>query len=153
MDDLNDQIAQRLKKLDRLRSLGIDPFGGKFPVTDRAGDLIARYGTAFKEALEQNPVNATLAGRVTALRRFGKASFASLQDGLDSLQVYFKKDVLGETGYALSWSRARSKHPRPWRERVWVRGNRCPQKRNRPAEPGGGTATRPLLAPQLGTKA
>ena len=101
MEELNDQIAQRLKKLDSLRSLGIDPFGGKFPVTDRAGDLIARNGTATKEALEQNPVNATLAGRVTALRRFGKAAFASLQDGVDSLQVYFKKDVLGESGYAL----------------------------------------------------
>src|SRR5437667_113752 len=41
MDDLNDQIAQRLKTLDKLRSLGIDPFGGKFDVQDRAGDLIA----------------------------------------------------------------------------------------------------------------
>jgi len=101
MDDLNDQIVQRIKKLDNLRAMGIDPFGGKFQVQDRAGDLIARYGTATKEALEQNPVTATLAGRVTALRRFGKASFASLQDGLDSLQVYFKKDVLGDQGYAL----------------------------------------------------
>ncbi len=101
MDDLNDQIAQRIKKLDQLRSLGIDPFGGKFAVKDRAGDLIARYGTATKEALEQDPVTATLAGRLIALRRFGKAAFASLQDGIESLQVYFKKDVLGEQGYAL----------------------------------------------------
>ena len=101
MDELNDQVAQRLKKLDQLRSLGIDPFGGKFAVKDRAGELIARYRTATKEALEQTPVSATLAGRVTALRRFGKAAFAALQDGAESLQVYFKKDVLGEHGYAL----------------------------------------------------
>src|SRR3989454_12351182 len=81
MEELNDQIAQRLKKLDQLRSLGIDPFGGKFDVQDRAGDLIARYGTMTKEALEQKPVTTTIAGRVIALRLFGKAAFASLQDG------------------------------------------------------------------------
>lgn len=101
MEDLNDQIAQRIKKLDQLRAMGVDPFGEKFAAIDRAGDLIAQHGAATKEALEQTPVTATLAGRVTALRRFGKASFASVQDGVESLQVYFKKDVLGEQAYAL----------------------------------------------------
>src|SRR5216117_759856 len=102
MDELNDQIAQRLKKLDQLRRLGIDPFGGKFDVQDRAGDLIARHGTATKEALEQKPITTTLAGRVTALRWFGKAAFASLQDGVDAIQVYLKKDVLGDQSFALA---------------------------------------------------
>src|SRR5438105_10661041 len=102
MDDLNDQIAQRLKKLDQLRRLGIDPFGGKFDVQDRAGDLIARYGTATKDALEQKPITTTIAGRVIALRWFGKAAFVSLQDGVDAIQVYLKKDVLGEQGFALA---------------------------------------------------
>src|SRR2546427_3398381 len=74
MEELNDQIAQRFKKLDQLRSLRIDPFGGKFDVQDRAGDLIARYGTATKDALEQKPVTTTIAGRVIALRWFGKRS-------------------------------------------------------------------------------
>src|SRR5437870_7660220 len=102
MEELNDQIAQRLKKLEQLRSLGIDPFGGKFDVQDRAGDLIARYGTATKEELEGKSVTTTLAGRVTALRWFGKAAFASLQDGVDAIQVYLKKDVLGDQGFALA---------------------------------------------------
>src|SRR6058998_4073168 len=102
MEELNDQIAQRLKKLEQLRSLGIDPFGGKFDVQDRAGDLIARYGTATREELESKSVTTTLAGRVTALRWFGKAAFASLQDGVDAMQVYLKKDVLGEQGFALA---------------------------------------------------
>ena len=43
-----------------------------------------------------------MAGRVTALRRFGKAAFASIQDGTASLQVYLKKDVLGEQGFAVA---------------------------------------------------
>src|SRR5437879_9925150 len=101
MEELNDQIAQRFKKLDQLRSRGIDPFGGKFDVQDRAGDLIARYGTATKDALEQKPVTTTIAGRVIALRWFGKAAFASLQDGVDAIQVYLKKDARGEQGFAL----------------------------------------------------
>src|SRR5437667_6093065 len=102
MEELNDQIAQRLKKLEQLRSLGIDPFGGKFDVQDRAGELIGRYGTATKEELERKSVTTTLAGRVTALRWFGKAAFASLQDGVDAIQVYLKKDVLGDQGFALA---------------------------------------------------
>src|SRR5438132_1236985 len=88
MDELNDQIEQRIKKLDRLRSLGIDPFGGKFNVKDSASDVIAQYRQATKDALAGTPVTVTLAGRVTALRRFGKAAFASLQDGQAGLQVY-----------------------------------------------------------------
>src|SRR5439155_10702241 len=102
MDELNDQIQQRLKKLEQLRSLGIDPFGGKFDVQDHAGDLIARYGTAAKDEFEGKSVTTTLAGRVTALRWFGKAAFASLQDGVDAIQVYLKKDVLGDQSFALA---------------------------------------------------
>src|SRR5438132_1634509 len=102
MDELNDQIEQRIKKLDRLRSLGIDPFGGKFNVKDSLPDVIAQYKPATKETLASTPVLVTLAGRVTALRRFGKAAFASIQDGPASLQIYLKKDVLGESGFALA---------------------------------------------------
>lgn len=102
MDDLNDQIQQRLKTLDLLRGMSVDPFGGRFEATDRAGAVLAAHGASAKETLDQNPVTATLAGRITALRRFGKAAFASLQDGVDSIQVYLKKDVLGEQGFALA---------------------------------------------------
>jgi lysyl-tRNA synthetase class 2 len=102
MEDLNDQIQQRLKKLDLLRGMGINPFGDRFEAKDRAGDLIATHGASTKEALEQNPVSVTLAGRITVQRRFGKAAFASVQDGVDAIQVYLKKDVLGEQGFALA---------------------------------------------------
>src|SRR2546428_13976035 len=101
MEELNDQIAQRLKKLEQLRSLGIDPFGGKFDVQDRAGDLIARYRTATKEELEGKSVTTTLARRVTALRWVGQAAFAPLQDGPGAIPGYLEKDVLGDQGFAL----------------------------------------------------
>jgi lysyl-tRNA synthetase class 2 len=102
MDELNDQIEQRLKKVDRLRSLGIDPFGSKFESKDHAAELIARYNNATKEELSASPVPVVLAGRVTALRRFGKAAFAAVQDGISSIQVYLKKDILGDQGFALA---------------------------------------------------
>src|SRR3989442_13746020 len=101
MEELNDQIAQRLKKLEQLRSLGIDPFGGKFDVQDRAGDLIARDGTATKEELEGKSVTTTLAGRGTGLRWVGKAAFASLQGGVDGNPVNFEKKCPGGKGFGL----------------------------------------------------
>ncbi|CAI4031954.1 lysine--tRNA ligase/Ap4A synthetase/Ap3A synthetase [Nitrospira tepida] len=102
MDELNDQRQQRIKKLDRLRALGVAPYGTKFAWKDRAGVLIRQHGSKPKEQLEQEQVACTLAGRIVGLRRFGKAAFAVLQDGADRLQVYLKKDLLGEQGSRIS---------------------------------------------------
>ena len=99
MDELNDQQQQRLKKLDTLRELGVQPYGTRFDATDRAGQLSRLYGEKSKEVLEREQIRCRLAGRIVALRRFGKAAFAVLQDGADRLQVYLKKDLLGEQGY------------------------------------------------------
>jgi len=99
MDELNDQQQQRLKKLDTLRELGVQPYGARFDATDRAGQLSRLHGEKSKEVLEREQRRCRLAGRIVALRRFGKAAFAVLQDGADRLQVYLKKDLLGEQGY------------------------------------------------------
>ena len=99
MDELNDQQQQRIKKLDALRELGVPPYGTKFDAADRAGRLAQLHGEKSKEALEADRVACRLAGRIVALRRFGKAAFAVLQDGADRLQVYLKKDMLTEQAY------------------------------------------------------
>ncbi len=99
MDELNDQQQQRIKKLDALRELGVQPYGTKFDATDRAGRLTQLHGEKSKETLEAERVACRLAGRIVALRRFGKAAFAVLQDGADRLQVYLKKDLLTEQAY------------------------------------------------------
>ncbi|HJR77162.1 MAG TPA: lysine--tRNA ligase [Nitrospiraceae bacterium] len=101
MDELNDQRQQRIKKLDTLRQLGIAPYGTKFEVKDRAGALLRTHGDKTKEILEQDKIGCTLAGRIVGLRRFGKAGFAVLQDGADRIQIYLKKDILGEQDYRL----------------------------------------------------
>ncbi|HEX5545338.1 MAG TPA: lysine--tRNA ligase, partial [Nitrospira sp.] len=83
MDELNEQRQQRIKKLELLRGVGVAPYGSRFEIKDRAGHLLKLHGEKTKETLEQEKVSCTVAGRVVALRRFGKAAFAVLQDGAD----------------------------------------------------------------------
>jgi lysyl-tRNA synthetase, class II len=101
MDEPNEQRQQRIKKLDLLRGVGVAPYGSRFEVKDRAEQLLRLHGEKTKETLEQEKVSCTIAGRVVALRRFGKAGFAVLQDGSDRLQVYLKKDLLSEQAYTI----------------------------------------------------
>lgn len=102
MDELNEQRQQRIKKLDHLRQAGVAPYGARFEAKDRAGHLIKLHGEKPKDILEQEKIPCTIAGRVVALRRFGKAGFAVLQDGSDRLQVYLKKDLLTEQAYLIT---------------------------------------------------
>src|ERR1043166_10050386 len=98
MEELNEQQQQRIKKLDALREAGEAPYGTRFEVKDRAGRLIILHGEKTKEELETERISCTVAGRIVALRRFGKAGFAVLQDGSDRLQGYLKKDHLPAQG-------------------------------------------------------
>lgn len=95
MEETNELIEQRFKKLDELRSLEIDPYNGRFDPDSTAAELRATYGSAPKENLESDSVNASVAGRIIAMRDFGKASFAHIQDATDKIQIYLKKDILG----------------------------------------------------------
>jgi lysyl-tRNA synthetase class 2 len=97
MNESNDQRLQRLKKLETLRGMGVEPYGQRFESKDRAGALIREHGQKTKETLEQQKLDCVLAGRIVGLRRFGKAAFALLQDGADRIQVYCKKDILGDS--------------------------------------------------------
>ncbi|MBU6432534.1 MAG: lysine--tRNA ligase, partial [Nitrospirae bacterium] len=102
MDELNEQQQQRIKKLDVLREAGVAPYGTRFEVKDRAGQLIKLHSEKTKEVLEEEKISCTFAGRIVALRRFGKAGFAVLQDGSDRLQIYLKKDHLSEQAYQVA---------------------------------------------------
>ncbi len=102
MDEANEQRQQRIKKLDQLRAAGVAPYGTRFDAKDRASELIKLHGQKMKETLESEKIACTIAGRVVALRRFGKAAFAVLQDGSDRLQTYLKKDLLSEKAYAVT---------------------------------------------------
>jgi len=96
MEEINELIEQRIKKLAELRQSGIEPFGSSFYAEDHASELLNKFGSVAKEALEANPVSCSLAGRIISMRDFGKAAFAHIQDTTGKIQAYFKKDMLGE---------------------------------------------------------
>ena len=101
MDELNDQRHQRVEKLCTLQELGVRPYGTRFDASHSLKQLLITYGTHPKEKLEDAPISCRVAGRLVALRRFGKAAFASLQESGCRLQVYFKQDLLGIDAYRL----------------------------------------------------
>ncbi len=101
MDELNEQQQQRLEKLHQLQEKGLSPFGKSFPTTHTVESILETYGPSTKTELETTLISCSVAGRITAMRRFGKAAFAGLQEEGHRLQVYLKKDVLGDQTYEL----------------------------------------------------
>src|SRR5512138_2434917 len=94
----NDQIAQRRKKLAELRDLGVNPYPHRYAPTDAAAALQAEGAGLDHAALGRR---ARIAGRVVALRSFGKAVFAQLLDASGKIQVYFRKDALPAETFAV----------------------------------------------------
>jgi len=93
--DSNDVIRQREEKLAALRGRGVDPFGGRYPVTHWAGDLTTRLEKAADAELQGfGPVS--LAGRIVAMRDHGKTAFAHLMDRTGRIQLYARADELGD---------------------------------------------------------
>jgi lysyl-tRNA synthetase class 2 len=93
--DGNELIRQRHAKLEALRRRGLDPFGGRYPVTHWAGPLHARLAAATEEELKAvGPVS--LAGRIVTLRHHGKTCFAHLMDHTGRIQLYARSDQLGD---------------------------------------------------------
>ena len=89
-------IALRRDKLQRLRDAGIDPYPARANRTHTAGEA----AELLKRSADGNEM-VSVAGRVTALRRMGKAAFMDLRDGSGRIQAYFKQESLGAEAYAL----------------------------------------------------
>ncbi len=87
--DINVLIKRRLEELEELRKMGVEPFAYNYDVTSDSEDIILNYK-------DDEPKNVRIAGRIMALRRMGKASFAHLQDHKGRIQIYLKKDDVGE---------------------------------------------------------
>ncbi|WP_330948808.1 lysine--tRNA ligase [Virgibacillus sp. MG-45] len=102
-EELNEHMRVRYEKMEDLRTRGIDPFGGKFERTDLAEDLKQRYDKYSKEELEEKSTDfvVTIAGRVMTKRGKGKAGFAHIQDASGQIQIYVRKDAIGEEAYGI----------------------------------------------------
>ncbi|HVN84431.1 MAG TPA: lysine--tRNA ligase [Candidatus Binatia bacterium] len=98
--DSSDLIAARRRKLAELRARGIDPYPNDFRPEHTARGVHQQFGAAAREDLEGHNDTVSLAGRVVALRDFGRASFLHVQDRSGRIQAYVKKDVVGEESFA-----------------------------------------------------
>jgi lysyl-tRNA synthetase class 2 len=92
--NLSELKKVRLEKLKELQETGIDPFGGRFERNAKAQQIKDNF-----TALEGQTVR--IAGRIMSKRRHGKAGFADLQDLTGSIQLYFRKQDVGEEAYEL----------------------------------------------------
>ena len=98
--DISDLVAARRRKLEELRGRGVNPFPNDFRPADTAAGVQHRYGTQTREQLEHGTDTVSLAGRIVAMRDFGKASFLHLQDRSGRVQAYVKRDMVGEDTFA-----------------------------------------------------
>ncbi len=96
-----DQFEQRQKKLEQIQALGHDPYPREFRWTDTPAALVEKYGQAPGPELDANKGEVRVAGRIVSVRLMGKAGFAHLQGAGKRIQIYVKKDVVGERGFQL----------------------------------------------------
>lgn len=98
-EELNDQLKVRREKLQQLIDKGIDPFGKRFDRTHTSKSLKGQFEVFSKEELEEKEVEAAIAGRIMTKRGKGKAGFAHIQDLHGQVQIYVRKDTVGEDQY------------------------------------------------------
>ena len=98
-EELNEQMQVRRDKLNTYYENNIDPFGGKFERTSNAEQLHEQYEQFSKEELAEKEAAFTLAGRVMTKRGKGKVGFAHIQDASGQIQLYVRKDEIGEAAY------------------------------------------------------
>lgn len=98
-EDYNYLVKERLRKLEELKKLGINPYPYSYNKKDNAIDLNKKYEKLKKEQKTNDKVS--VAGRLTQLRRMGRASFAHLLDESGKIQLYFKEDDVGKEQYKI----------------------------------------------------
>lgn len=100
-EELNDQMLVRREKMETLREEGIDPFGTRFERTADSRELHEKYNDLSKEEIAALGQTASIAGRMMTKRGKGKVGFAHLQDREGQVQIYVRKDEVGEENYQI----------------------------------------------------
>ncbi len=99
MSQDNELIAQRRANMEALSALGVDLYPHEFERTGTIAALVSAHGERSREDLEATRVETTTAGRILAIRSFGKANFLVLSDGLARVQVYVRQDSMAELDF------------------------------------------------------
>ena len=95
-NEINEQMHVRIDKMHKIEEHGWKPFGYRFLYTHRAADIAAQF-----DELSEKETEVKMAGRIMAIRGHGKTCFMDMQDKTGRIQVYVRKDVIGEENYAL----------------------------------------------------
>jgi lysyl-tRNA synthetase class 2 len=98
MEELSELLLQRRRKVDTLWEAGINPYPNDFRPRHTSADIFAAYGD--QEQVDAGHEQFVVAGRILARRSFGKAAFIQLQDRKGRIQLYVKKDEIGEEAFA-----------------------------------------------------
>ena len=97
----SDQLRQRRANFEELQQLGVDVYPHVFERTDTIAALVDAHGEKSGEALDGDRIQTRTAGRILAIRSFGKANFLVISDGRARIQVYVRKDSLSEREFAI----------------------------------------------------
>ncbi len=96
MEELNDILLQRRAKVDEFREQGIDPYANDFVVSHTAAQVKEEHAEHDTAALESCEQDYAVAGRIMARRDFGKAAFIQIQDRTGRLQIFVRRDEIGD---------------------------------------------------------
>ena len=101
MREFTEQELVRRDKCEKLREMGLDPFGQRFERDSYAADIKEKYQDIDHDAFENMDDTATIAGRIMFIRKMGKASFFTIKDKTGPMQVYISINDVGEEVYNL----------------------------------------------------
>jgi len=97
----SDLLRQRRSNYDELLKLGVDAYPRTFERTHTIDELVMAYGAKAAEELENPQVTTRTAGRILAIRAFGKANFLVISDGKSKIQVYIRQDALSPRDFQI----------------------------------------------------
>lgn len=100
MEELNDQLQVRRQKMTSMQEQGMDPFGSRFERSHLSSEIQEEFEGYTKEQLDETPHEVIAAGRIMTKRGKGKAGFAHIQDLGGQIQIYVRKDAIGDDAYA-----------------------------------------------------
>ena len=98
MED-NDLLKVRLEKIAALKAAGVDLYPNDIQPQNTTAELFAQFDNSDGEALAQLTQSFSIAGRLMAVRNFGKAAFVKIQDRKGQIQSYVAKNILSENAY------------------------------------------------------
>ena len=94
-----DLIKERIRKLEEIKKLGINPYPYTYKVTDCIKDIKEKFSDLKEE--EKTETKVSIAGRLMSMRKMGKAAFANIKDTSGNIQFYIRKDDVGEKNFKL----------------------------------------------------